>query len=105
MKRLRTPKAKPGELVVAWGRVDKHETPSICYAYPDRDGKCDSRLLCDALEGPRYRPDFRNGHAGYTVEKSLMKELEERGYDLTTLRLTIRRKPPTLAPSPAGEAP
>jgi hypothetical protein len=89
-KRVRTPKAKPGQLVVAWGRVDRHNNPSVVYAYPDRDGKCDSRVICDALEGARYRPSLRQ--PGYTVEKSLLEELDERGYDLTTLRLTISKK-------------
>lgn len=88
--RLRTPKAKPGQLVVAWGRVDRHSNPSVVYAYPDRDGKSDSRLLCDALEGERYQPTL--SRPGYTVEKSLLEELEERGYDLTTLRITISKK-------------
>jgi hypothetical protein len=88
--RLRTPKAKPGQLVVAWGRVDRHSNPSVVYAYPDRDGKCDSRVLCDALEGERYQPTL--SRPGYTVEKSLLEELEERGYDLTTLRITISKK-------------
>lgn len=90
MKRVRTPKAKPGQLVVAWGRVDRHSAPCIVYAYPDRDGKCDSRVLCEALEGDRYRPSLTL--PGYTVGKSLLQELDERGYDLTTLRLTISRR-------------
>jgi hypothetical protein len=89
-KRLRTPKAKPGQLVVAWGRVDRHSNPSVVYAYPDRDGKCDSRVLCDALEGERYQPTL--SRPGYAVEKSLLEELEGRGYDLTTLRITISKK-------------
>lgn len=90
MKRVRTPKAKPGQLVVAWGRVDRHSEPGIVYAYPDRDGKCDSRVVCDALEGDRYRPSLQS--PGYTVMNSLLQELDRRGYDLTTLKLTISRK-------------
>ena len=90
-KRLRTPKAKPGQLVVAWGKVDRYSDPSLVYAFPDRDGKCDSRVVCDALEGKRYRPALLA--PGYTVMKSLAEELEARGYDLTTLRLTISKKP------------
>jgi hypothetical protein len=76
--------------VVAWGRVDRHSEPSVVYAFPDRDGKCDSRVLCEALEGPRYRPSLER--PGYIEGNSLLKELEERGYDLTTLRITISKK-------------
>jgi len=99
-KRLRTPKAKPGQLVVAWGRVDRHSDPSVVYAFPDRDGKCDSRIVCEALEAPRYRPSLNA--PGHIERKSLLEELEERGYDLTTLRLTISRKP---APAVKADAP
>ncbi|NTF16825.1 hypothetical protein G6L37_00100 [Agrobacterium rubi] len=94
-KRLHTPKAKPGQLVVAWGRVDRHNKPSIVYAYPDRDGKCDSRIICDALEGERYRPSYSYDGPGYEVDRSLLEELAARGYDLTTLRLTISKRADT----------
>lgn len=91
-KRYRVPEPKPDTLKVCWGRADSYSEPSLVYVYPDRDGKAATRLLMTALEGDRYAPDF--GPRGYKVEKSVAKELEERGYDLTTLKLTIKRKAP-----------
>lgn len=92
-KRVTTPVAKPGQLVARWGRVDRPNAPSIVYAYPDRAGKCDSLILMDAIEGPRYRPSWKR-IGGYEEEQSLLAELEARGYDLTTLRITISKKVP-----------
>lgn len=89
-KRYRVPEPKSDTLHVCWGRPDQFSRPSLVYVYPDRDGKAASRLISDALEGERYVPTFIP--RGYTVEKSLAKELEERGYDLTTLKLTIKKK-------------
>ena len=93
-KRVRTPQPKPDHLIVAWGRTDPFNDPSLVYVYPDLAGKCDSRVLMDAIEGPRYRPSF-NPYGSLKEEPSLAQELEARGYDLTTLRITIRKKEPT----------
>ena len=92
-KRITTPVAKPGELIARWGRVDRHSAPSIVYAYPDRSGKSDSRVLCDAIEGPRCSPSS-TPFGGYDVNPSLVEELESRGYDITTLRISIKKKTP-----------
>lgn len=90
-KRYRVPRPKPGHLVVTWGKADRHALPSIVYVYPDRDGRCDARVLGDVLEGRRYLPDHQAA-GGYRVERSLADELEARGYDLSTLRISITRK-------------
>lgn len=90
-KRVRTPQPKDDTLIVSWGRADQFSAPSLVYVYPNRDIKCDTRVVMDALEGPRY---------GYTFEAfgvlkeqpSLIAELEARGYDITTLKLTIEKK-------------
>ncbi|MFG6083752.1 hypothetical protein ACEUZ9_005477 [Paracoccus litorisediminis] len=89
-KRIRTPMVKPDQITVAWGRADRHSLPSLVYVYPDRAGKGDSRVLMEALEGDRFRPSFER-FGSLDREPSMVAELEKRGYDITTLRLTIRR--------------
>lgn len=81
-KRIHIPKAKPGELRAVWGRPDPGEPPCVCYAWGGQGAdKSDSRLLMEAIEGLAVI----DGHP-------LAKELEARGYDLTTLRFSIRMK-------------
>lgn len=78
-KRWHRPKARPGELIARWGKLP-YEKPSICYAWGGKGaGSCDGRLLHGMFEGFGY-PE------GY------LKELETRGYDLTTLRFSIRQR-------------
>lgn len=73
-------KAKPGELKAGWGRPDKHTEPSICYAWGGAGSSSpDGRILCRAFEDLPIFDDI-----------SLVKELEKRGYDLTTLKFSIR---------------
>ena len=91
-KRITTPIEKPGELIARWGRADWHSAPSIVYAYPDRDGKSDSRVLSEAIEGPRYFPSFEP-YGSLKKEPSLAEDLASRGYDLPTLRISIRKRP------------
>lgn len=81
-KRWRTPTAKPGELKAAYGRVDGEL--DLGYAWGGSGAeKSDSRILMRALEE-------NNVYDG----KSLRQELEERGYDITTLRFSIQKKAP-----------
>lgn len=83
-KRIRNPRARPGELKVGWGRCDRSE-PSLVYV---RGGgtteRSDGRILCNAFEEVHV-------HLG----RSLAEELEVRGYDLTTLKFSIQKKQPT----------
>ena len=90
-KRTRVPDPKPDTLIATWGRCDSFAAPSIVYVYPDRDGKCDSRVLCDALEGKRHSPD-PDRYGAFKLTPSLAEELDARGWDLTTLRFSIKRK-------------
>lgn len=90
-KRVRTPTPKDDTLIVAWGRTDSYSAPSLVYVYPNRDIKCDSRVVMEALEGPRHEHSFETYPNMKTIP-SLIEELESRGYDITTLRLTIKKK-------------
>jgi len=90
-RRIRTPQPKPDTLIAVWGRCDRHAPASIVYVYPDRDGKVDSRVLCDAIESRQYSPDPER-YGAFKLSPSLTEELDARGWDLTTLRISIKRK-------------
>jgi len=79
-KRFRTPKAKDGELLVKYGQ--EYGERDLFYCWPENDGgmKADSRLLMMAFEQEKILGD-----------KPLRKLLEERGYDITTLKFTIQK--------------
>jgi hypothetical protein len=90
-KRWHTPTAKPGELKAAYGREDRHCSPSLLYVWGGKGAqKPDARILGAAFE------DKRQGYAfpSMAIEQrpSLIEELEARGYDITTLRFSIRMK-------------
>jgi hypothetical protein len=99
-KRYRKPVAKPGQLLVKFGSPGNGDQPAICYAWGGFGAASgDGRALSNALEGPRHVPISMSeiiagkGELGDFVEiKSLLSELEERGYDLTTFKLTIEQK-------------
>lgn len=90
-KRIRTPVAKPGEVIVAWGRPDPHNSPALVYAYPDLAGRNAILVLMDAFERESYVPSFET-YPNYKTEPSMVKQLEAMGYDITTLKFTIRKK-------------
>jgi hypothetical protein len=81
-RRLRCPKARPGELRAAWGRIERGERACVVYVAGGGGAwKGDSVPVMEAFEvvlilgGP-----------------SMLRTLEERGYDLTTLRFSIQKK-------------
>lgn len=80
-RRYRAPQAKPGQLVAGYGKIEPRGQPSVCYAWGGA-GACsaDGRILSNALEGA---PVFDG--------KTLVEELEARGYDLSTLRFSIEK--------------
>ena len=84
MKRWRAPKARPGELVARWGKVEG--MVDLCYDGPNRP---DMHLLHNVLTGKRHRPSV-DGDGIW--DASFLEELTGRGYDLTTLRFSIQKK-------------
>lgn len=89
MKRVRPlGPAKDGQIKVGWGR-EPHETPDICYAWGNGVPKGDANMVMHALSSERLRPTL-TGNPQW--EKSILDELEERGYDLTTLKFSIQKK-------------
>ncbi|MBB4857000.1 hypothetical protein HNO88_000297 [Novosphingobium chloroacetimidivorans] len=99
MKRYRTPAAKPGEVKIVYGKADRYDAPDLCAVWGGQGAdKCDARMVMTAMTEKRR---------GYSLTKmaaeerpSLVEELEARGYDITTLKFSIQRKPTPNESSP-----
>lgn len=85
MKRWRTPTAKPGEIKIAYGKVDRHSNPDLCVAWGEGVD-----LIMHAITEKRLHAKFPG--PGHEYEPSLLEELDARGFDITTLKLSIQRK-------------
>lgn len=97
MKRWRQPKAKPGELKAQWGKL-RHNNPDLCYVWGEgthsADGHFLHHILCsDRLAHDWDAPSDASRLSLTKYEPSFVKELESRGYDITTLRFSIQKKP------------
>ena len=91
MKRLRRPKLKDGELRMYWGREDHDRTPDVILAWQgNRMMKRDTAMLhyhmCSKRPNPFKQPLWSE------MLPSMIEELEERGYDITTLKFSIMKK-------------
>jgi hypothetical protein len=90
-KRWRTPVAKPGEIKIVYGKAERYDAPDLCVAWgTGADMKCTGSLMMHVLTEKRLRHKFPTGGTEYVP--SLIEELEARGFDITTLRITIQRK-------------
>lgn len=92
-KRWRLPKIKDGELLVYYGKDQDRQGPDVCFwAGPGCD-RSDARLMHYALCTERMCMNFdSNRQMDYKFDPSLIKELESRGYDLSTLKFSIQKK-------------
>ena len=89
-KRRRPPKAKPGELIITYGSFHG-EDPDMCASWGGSGAsKSDGGMVLYYLNPPEWMHKDEN----------LAKELEARGYDLNTLRFSIKRK---VQDQPQGE--
>lgn len=81
-KRIGSWSAKARQIRAGWGRSDSHETPSVIYAWGgDGARKGDAMIVAGFFE--RVRDE-----SGMT----LLRRLEENGYDLSTLKFTVDLK-------------
>lgn len=64
----------------------------LMFYHPDR--KANGHLLHNVLCAPRPYLDFSNGRRDIAFDKSFVEELEERGYDVKTLRFSVCKKEP-----------
>ncbi|WOB06544.1 hypothetical protein [Piscinibacter gummiphilus] len=87
-KRVRIPTAKPGELLVCYGRPARGEDPDVCICWGEGVSKRDGNLAHYHLA--TERPHFGKPQ----VSPSFIEELHARGYDITTLKLSVRKRQP-----------
>ena len=90
VKRFRKPKMVDGELKMYWGKPDKHDGPDVVLAWQgDASMRRDTNLLhyhlCSAKPDLTVMPLFSK------MTPSLIDELKARGYDITTLKFTIKK--------------
>lgn len=78
---MSVPVARPGEVKIQYGKVAN----DLMMCWGDGTAKADAALLICALTSPQHQP-FDN-----TWEPSLVDELKARGYDITTLRISIEK--------------
>ena len=91
MKRFRKPKLKDGELMMYWGREAPGERPDIILAWQgDSSMRRDARYLHAVLA--TQKPDLFTTPLFSKMNPSFLEELEASGYDLTTLRFSIKKK-------------
>ena len=88
MKRYRAPKAKPGELLLKYGKLP-NDHPDVCIAWGGEGAdKRDANLIFNTLCDDRYK--FNSTE----TDCSLVEELKKRGYDITTIKFSIRKTQP-----------
>lgn len=86
-KRYRTPKLYDDEIRIQWGKEKgRYETPELMYYWGRGIPKQDVNLLVNCIDTERY------SYNSDTPNKSLIKELELRGYDIETLKISIQKK-------------
>jgi len=91
MKRFRTPTAKPGEVKIVYGKIDRYNNPDLCVVWgAGTDMKCTGRLIMNAIDQKTLHAKFPG--SGHEYRPSLLEELEARGFDITTLRISISKK-------------
>lgn len=99
---MRKPAVRDGELHVYYGKIDRWSSPDVVYHSGDGVPRADQRLLHWWFGCERQRILFgeEQEKAGFPVafDPSFIAELEARGYDLTTLRFSIKKKPTPSAP-------
>jgi hypothetical protein len=99
VKRLRRRKAKPGQLIAYYGKLP-HDGPDVVFAWggsgaSKHDGALLHHMLAskrlEVVLGEEERKHTRCGH--HIFGKSFIQELEDRGYDITTIYFSIEQKP------------
>ena len=76
------------KLTVRWSKREK----DLVFSYP---AKCDGSLAHYMFCGKRMHANFHKSHENpfpWDFDALFVKELEKRGYDLTTLKFSIEKK-------------
>lgn len=85
--RVSRKRARPGELLMFYGRLPG-DSPDTIYSWGEGCSKRDGALLNMVIGSKRYSVLGE-------WEKSLLEDLQDRGYDITTLKFSIRKKEQT----------
>lgn len=81
VKRYRTPTAKPGELKIAYGKERGNNSELFFCWGGEGAGKRDSNMLMHFFHQARLADNGR----------SLVEELQARGFDITTLKFSVKQ--------------
>lgn len=86
LTRLRSVKKRPGELRMLYARGGEARDGDMCYVWGAGVSKQDAALLNYVIGSKRYS-------ISREFEPSLLDDLKNRGYDITTFKLSIRKLP------------
>ncbi len=86
MKKIpRLPRQKKGVLELSYGRLEKGENPDVVYTCGEGCDRADLRLL-------HYHFSWGRLKIGREQEPSLVEDLIKRGYDISTIKFSIKKK-------------
>lgn len=88
-KRMGQPRKTPGVLKLQWGKL-RHDAPDFIVAWGAGCHSADAGLLLHMITGQRPFSSVSGCEGLYAA--SLAKELEKRGYDITTIKFSIKKK-------------
>jgi hypothetical protein len=79
-------------LKIYYGKPDPWNGPDTCVAWGPGAPKGDGAFLIGLFCSPRIGYDYKEkGPCAHKWEKAAIEELKERGYDITTLKVSIQR--------------
>jgi hypothetical protein len=81
---MRYPKPKDNTITLEWGKFE--DGVDVGVTWGDGCSSRDSNLLLHAICKPRVS-------IGNVMEQSVIKELQDRGYDITTMKFSIKKLP------------
>ncbi len=81
------PRAREGQIKVQWANTAEGGE-DLHYFRGEGVGRADGWLLHSAISAPTHSPMKNEWHP------SLLEELEARGYDIKTLKISVEKKKP-----------
>lgn len=84
-KTYRSPRPKDGQIKCQYGKLP-HDAPDICFVWGDGCRPEDARMLYNLITSKPFHPLDK------TFGKSFLENLEERGYDIETLKISVEKK-------------